>query len=203
MGYWNHNTAFHPMIVDIAEQLHGDVLDVGCGDGLLVERLAKVSRSVTGIDRDPQSLRDAEVRTATITNASVLLADFMTFEALPGSFDLLTFVASLHHLDLVGALERAARVLRPGGRLVVVGLSANKTAADFLRSVVLLVPIRIAGQFHLKDRAVRGVAVPPREGIAEIRRVVLRILPGAQLRQAFYYRYVLNWTKPSTSLSGE
>jgi len=184
------------MIEDIAERLHGDVLDVGCGDGLLVERLAKVSRSVTGIDRDERSLRDAEVRTAQIANARVLLADFTTFEAPPASFDLVTFVAALHHLDLAWALGRAAAILRPGGRLVVVGLSADKTVADYLRSAVLLAPIRIASRFHGEDRTARGVAVPPQQGFKEIRRVARQVLPGVHLRQAFYYRYVLDWTKP-------
>jgi 2-polyprenyl-3-methyl-5-hydroxy-6-metoxy-1,4-benzoquinol methylase len=33
--YWNHNTAYHPWLIDIATRHHGDVLDVGCGDGLL------------------------------------------------------------------------------------------------------------------------------------------------------------------------
>lgn len=42
MDYWNHNSAYHPMIVSIAEKLDGNVLDVGCGEGLLVERLASV-----------------------------------------------------------------------------------------------------------------------------------------------------------------
>lgn len=30
--YWNHNTAYHPWLLDIAAHHHGDVLDVGCGE---------------------------------------------------------------------------------------------------------------------------------------------------------------------------
>jgi hypothetical protein len=30
--YWNHNTAYHPWLLDIATQRGGDVLDVGCGE---------------------------------------------------------------------------------------------------------------------------------------------------------------------------
>ncbi|MDR0593781.1 MAG: class I SAM-dependent methyltransferase [Bifidobacteriaceae bacterium] len=37
------------------------------------------------------------------------------------AFDLVSFVASLHHLPAGPALAKAARVLRPGGRLRVVG----------------------------------------------------------------------------------
>lgn len=32
--YWNHNTAYHRWVVDIATRHHGDVLDAGCGDGI-------------------------------------------------------------------------------------------------------------------------------------------------------------------------
>lgn len=54
--YWNHNTAYHPWLLDIATKQEGDVLDVGCGDGLLAQRLAPVSRTVTAIDPDASSV---------------------------------------------------------------------------------------------------------------------------------------------------
>lgn len=98
------------MIVRIAEGLHGDVLDVGCGEGLLVERLAKVSRHVMGIDRDELAIRQAEVRTAMLTNASVAKADFLAMDLVPESYDLLTFVAVLHHMDLDRAPSKAPTV---------------------------------------------------------------------------------------------
>ena len=48
--YWNHNSAYHPWLIPIAAQHCGDVLDVGCGEGLLAQRLAPVLRSVTAAD---------------------------------------------------------------------------------------------------------------------------------------------------------
>jgi 2-polyprenyl-3-methyl-5-hydroxy-6-metoxy-1,4-benzoquinol methylase len=42
--YWNYNAAYHPWAVGIAAEHRGGVLDVGCGDGLLAQRLAAVSR---------------------------------------------------------------------------------------------------------------------------------------------------------------
>ena len=44
--YWNHNTAYHRWLVGIAASHRGEVLDVGCGEGLLMQRLAPVSRRV-------------------------------------------------------------------------------------------------------------------------------------------------------------
>lgn len=52
--YWNYNAAYHPWLVGIAAEHRGGVLDVGCGDGLLAQRLAAVSRSVTGIETIPR-----------------------------------------------------------------------------------------------------------------------------------------------------
>jgi 2-polyprenyl-3-methyl-5-hydroxy-6-metoxy-1,4-benzoquinol methylase len=46
--YWNHNTAYHRWLINIAARHRGRVLDVGCCEGLLVQRLAAVSASVIG-----------------------------------------------------------------------------------------------------------------------------------------------------------
>lgn len=58
--YWNHNTAYHPWLIDIARRHGGDVLDVGGGDGLLAQRLSGVCRSVTAIEPDQAAARRAE-----------------------------------------------------------------------------------------------------------------------------------------------
>ncbi len=196
MDYWNHNSVYHPMIVTVAEELNGDVLDVGCGEGLLVERLAKVSRSVTGVDRDERALSQARVRTSELVHITLIHSDFMEMDAYPESYDLITFVAVLHHLDLEGALRRSADMLRPGGRLLVIGLSANKSLADYARSALLLLPVRLMSRIHHEIRTVRVVAIPPKESLSEIVLTARRLLPGVRIRRALYYRYILDWTKP-------
>jgi 2-polyprenyl-3-methyl-5-hydroxy-6-metoxy-1,4-benzoquinol methylase len=47
------------------------------------------------------------------------------------SFDLITFVASIHHLPLRESLQKARQMLRPEGELAVVGISANKTISGW------------------------------------------------------------------------
>jgi SAM-dependent methyltransferase len=83
------------------------VLDVGCGNGLLAQRLAADGLDVTALDR---SLKRTE-RTAGLRYVE---ADFLSFEDAP--YDVLVFNASLHHLSpLSAALDAAGRLLRPGG----------------------------------------------------------------------------------------
>jgi 2-polyprenyl-3-methyl-5-hydroxy-6-metoxy-1,4-benzoquinol methylase len=70
---------------------------MGCGEGLLAQRLAAVSRSIVGVDSDPASVWRASERLQSTGNASVELTRFETFDADQQSFDLSTFVASIHH----------------------------------------------------------------------------------------------------------
>ena len=81
--YWNHNTAYHPWLIDIAAQHSGDVLDVGCGDGLLAQRLAPVSRSVTGIDPHSAAIQRADERLEPEKHFTVSQAGFDAYDAGP------------------------------------------------------------------------------------------------------------------------
>lgn len=193
-GYWNHNTAYHRWLRDIAAQQSGDVLDVGCGDGLLAQRLAPVSRSVIAIDPNPSAVQRANLRLAPLPGVDVYKSTFDAFH--PGSrrFDLITFVASLHHMDTRAALTRARGLLNPGGTIAVVGLSANKTVRDWVWSAMCLPAVRVGSWRHAEVRDIGVPVADPRENLDEIRRVAGDVLPGAVIRRALYYRYLLRWT---------
>ena len=156
--YWNHNSAYHPWLIPIAARHHGDVLDVGCGEGLLLQRLAPLSRSVTGIDPDPTAVRRARERLAAEHNAIVEQTGFEEWDPRGSQFDLITFVACVHHMDLRSSLLKARRLLRPSGEIVVVGLSANKTVRDWLWSAACLPMVRIGSWLHAETRDI-GVPV--------------------------------------------
>lgn len=192
-GYWNHNTAYHAWLVGLAARRRGHVLDVGCGDGLLAQRLARVSGSVVGVDGDPESVRRARERLRFVDNASVRLARFETLDADERPYDLITFVASLHHLPLRETLLKARRMLAPGGQLAVVGLSANKSSTDWVWAALCTPPARVGSWLHRETRDIGVAVAEPREGLAEIRRVADDVLPGAAIRRRLYYRYRLYW----------
>ncbi|MCG7595981.1 class I SAM-dependent methyltransferase [Mycobacterium sp. PSTR-4-N] len=192
--YWNHNTAYHRRVLSLADGR--DVLDVGCGDGLLVSRLAPVARSVVGVDPDPGAIRRARARLVDVAGVSVVESTFDEFATTGARFDLITFVASLHHLDLRPTLAAAKQMLRPGGDLAVVGLSANTTVADWMWSALCLPAVRLGSWWHRETRDIGVAVADPRENLAEIRRSASEVLPGVKIRRALYYRYLMRWTKP-------
>ena len=101
------------------------ILDAGCGTGGGLRWLRSLG-SVRGIDLDPQAARLAAQHSAQVSRASV--------EALPfpaAAFDLVTSFEVLYHQavrDDRAALRECARVLRPGGWLLL-----RVPAHDWLR----------------------------------------------------------------------
>ncbi|ORB87247.1 SAM-dependent methyltransferase [Mycobacterium kansasii] len=199
--YWNHNTAYHPWVLDIAARHHGDVLDIGCGEGLLVQRLAAVSHRVVGIDPDAPTVERARRRLHSIGNVSVQHCDFQSFTAPEQSFDVITFVASIHHQPLPPALAKARRFLKPGGELAVVGLAANRTIRDWAWTVLGTPVARVGSHLHRETRDIGVPVAAPQENLDQIRRIADDVLPNARIHRGLYYRYRLHW-RNETGVAG-
>lgn len=88
-----------------------DVLEVGCGTGLVLDRLATFARSAKGIDLSPGMLEKARARGLDVVEGS---ATDLPFE--DATFDVTCSFKVLAHVPDVGrALAEMARVTRPGG----------------------------------------------------------------------------------------
>ncbi|MFD8545711.1 class I SAM-dependent methyltransferase [Streptomyces sp. NPDC059649] len=195
--YWNHNVHYHRLVLEAVPDGCARALDVGCGDGLLVRKLARRIGEVTGVDRSAAMLRLARESSAGIPNATFLAADFMADGTLPGGYDLVTAVAVIHHAEFTAAARRLAALVAPGGRLVVVGLAANGTAWDWLVSGAGLPAARVQARRH------GGKSGPPGMPIldtsmtyGEIRRAARTCLPGSRYQRHLLWRYSLVWDKP-------
>ncbi len=97
----------------------GDLLDVGCGTGVMASRLAARGFAATGLDPsagmlDVMRARHPEVRAMQGSGTDLPFAD--------ASFDLVISVAVMHHVAEPAAVRRTlgemVRVTRPGGRIV-------------------------------------------------------------------------------------
>lgn len=196
LEYWNHNTQFHPEILRTAARLGGDVLDVGCGEGLLLARLAPVSRSVTGIDPDPGAI--AQARERRIPGVDLRVAGLLDADVAERRFDFVVVVATLHHLPLEAAFLRLRDLVRPGGELVVIGLVSYSGVVDALWNVLTLAPTVLGGRRRGGAVDPDVSLVEPRETFADIRRAARDLLPGARVRRRLYWRYSLTWTAPAT-----
>jgi ArsR family transcriptional regulator len=104
----------------------GDVLDAGAGDGATAQLIAPRARSVTCVDISETLIDAARVRLAGHPNAKAQVADLVDLPFSDASFDQVLALNVLTHLRAPGrALAELARVLRPGGRLVLVTLAAH------------------------------------------------------------------------------
>ncbi|QJT06670.1 methyltransferase domain-containing protein [Streptomyces asoensis] len=70
-----------------------------------------------------------------------------------GPYDVITCVATIHHLPFTQALARFRRHLAPGGTLVIVGLSRARTPADHLFGAVAIPANAAMGWLKNKGRA--------------------------------------------------
>src|SRR5262252_7887456 len=130
---WSHNLHYHRVILDAIPPGCERALDVGCGAGALTRHLKPLVPRVTGIDRDERSIQLARAHRGA-AGIRYLHADFLTASFEPASLDLVTSVASLHHMDARAALRRMSDLLRPGGVLAVVGLARGVSPADLART---------------------------------------------------------------------
>ncbi|MCO1660080.1 class I SAM-dependent methyltransferase [Pseudonocardia humida] len=93
-----------------------DVLDVGCGTGIEARQFRAAGATVLGVDPDG---RMAEF--ARRTGVAVEVATFEDWEPAGRSFDAVVAGQAWHWVDPVAGAAKAARVLRPDGRLAVFG----------------------------------------------------------------------------------
>ena len=106
----------------------GRYADLGIGDGLLTMMLAEVADSVTAVDLSPEMLAqlDQRARKKGLSNIELVEAAIDDLPLPDESFDVVVLSQALHHVDAPErALGEAHRVLRAGGKLLVIDLLAH------------------------------------------------------------------------------
>lgn len=135
---------FRPLL---AGREAGRVLDLGCGTGALLPLLGEWDAGVrryTGVDLSPEMLRVAAGKAAFPAGFAAASADALPFRE--AAFDTVISASSLHFWARPeAALGEVRRVLRPGGRLLLVDWSRDPAA---MRLLELWLRLRSAGRSH-------------------------------------------------------
>jgi SAM-dependent methyltransferase len=96
------------------------ILDLGAGSGWLSHRLSSFGHRLVAVDAIDDEVDGLGAARHYATPFAVVQADFDALPFAPGQFDLVVFNGSLHYApDTAATLERAHRMLAPGGALVV------------------------------------------------------------------------------------
>jgi ubiquinone/menaquinone biosynthesis C-methylase UbiE len=122
------------LIEIVAAAAPRDLLDVGTGTGRVIEVLAPLVGQALGIDQSREMLASARVNLerAGASNGMVRLGDMYQLPLPDASFDAVAIHQVLHYADRPAAvIAEAARVLRPGGVLIVVDFAPH--LLEFLR----------------------------------------------------------------------
>lgn len=136
--WWDPTSEFRPLheinplrldYIDRAVGLAGkDVLDVGCGGGILAEAMAARGAKVSGIDAAERPLKVAQLHLyesgLKIDYRLVTVEDLATER--PSSFDVVTCMELLEHVpDPASTIAACARLLRPGGHAFFSTINRN------------------------------------------------------------------------------
>jgi ubiquinone/menaquinone biosynthesis C-methylase UbiE len=104
----------------------GDALDAACGTGRHARRLVELGHQVVGVDGSPEMLAKAK---ADVPGADFREGDLISLPVDAASFDVAVCALALEHVDdLDAAIAELARVVRPGGRIVVSDLHPTAVA---------------------------------------------------------------------------
>jgi ubiquinone/menaquinone biosynthesis C-methylase UbiE len=125
------------------------VLDVGCGGGRTIEKLAEMATLVYGIDNAAGSVAASRAHNKRLIAEGRVLLEHASVSRLPFSddfFELVTAVETQYYWpDVVNDMREILRVLKPGGRLIVVAESYKGGRHDWLLGPIM----RLIGSHRL------------------------------------------------------
>ncbi len=146
--WWDMDGEFRPLhqinplrlewINSICPVASQQILDVGCGGGVLTDAMARLGAQVTGIDLSTKAIRVAQLHALEAQTPNVQYRE-VSVEALaaqqPATFDAVTCMEMLEHVpDPASVVRACAALVKPGGWVFFSTL--NRSAKSFLFAVV-------------------------------------------------------------------
>lgn len=191
---------YHRMLDDLEIELvarYGtgrDVLEVGCGTGLILERVAGFARTARGIDLSAGMLARARARGLAVAQASATKLPIAS-----ASVDVAYSFKVLSHIPDVGAaLREMARVVRPGGWVIAEFYNA-RSIRRLVKALKRPTPVsERTHDEHVYTRyddaaAIRGYLPPELEWVAT--RGIRVITPAAKLLEVPVIGPAVRWAE--------
>jgi len=133
---WDDKPARIQLVRDIAEAITAeikltpsmDVLDFGCGTGLLTLQLQPFVRSITGVDssRGMLDVLEAKIKDRKLTNVKTRFLDVESEGRLEGNYHLITSSMTFHHIrNIPAVLNHFHDILLPSGNLCIADLDTD------------------------------------------------------------------------------
>ncbi|WP_030782458.1 class I SAM-dependent methyltransferase [Streptomyces sp. NRRL S-920] len=190
---FDHNDHYHPLLLRHLPPHGRTALDIGCGTGRFARRLAARGYEVDALDPSAEVVAEAE---ALGGGPRYRRADVTAQDLPEGHYDVITCLASLHHMPFT-TLTRLRAALAPGGTLLVLGCYAGTTWWDLAAT-----PANALARLTVyAGERVRGTHAPPLKApvrqpdmtLPQIRAEATRLLPGSDVRQLLFWRYLLTY----------
>lgn len=116
-------------ILSINAQLNGRLLDVGCGSGVFMQRMNSLGWQTQGIDTDSVAIEQAQKK-----GLQVFLGNLDSQYFASDYFDVITANHVFEHVhDPIGFLKEIYRILRPGGKMILVTPNFNSLGHKFFK----------------------------------------------------------------------
>lgn len=120
-------------IAALGDAVKGAVLDVACGPGVITAAVAPHAAAVTAFDATEAMIGKARARceAAGLGNVAFRIGDAHALPFADGQFDGVVSRLAVHHFTDPGrAIGEMARVLKPGGMLVIADITVSDEKAD-------------------------------------------------------------------------
>ena len=194
---WNHNSHYHDHLLTQLPPQIDRALDIGCGLGVFALKLASKAQIIDAVDTEAKIIQEA-LRIHDAPNIRYQCVDFIHAELPQNSYDAIVSIASLHHMDLEIALTKIRTLLRPSGKLLILGLYKETTVTDYLYSAVS-VPLNYIYLKRDRKNSSTTQKAPTQNAtlsLEQIKSIANSIIPSNKIQRHLFWRYSLIWKKP-------
>jgi 2-polyprenyl-3-methyl-5-hydroxy-6-metoxy-1,4-benzoquinol methylase len=133
---WDENPGRVKMAGSVFEAITGslkltkdmDVMDFGCGTGLLSLRVLPLVHSVTGADSSDGMLKvlNSKIASQNLSGIKTIRVDIDNGDKLTGKYDIVTSSMTMHHIkDVAPLLKQFHEIIKPGGYLCIADLDPD------------------------------------------------------------------------------